>query len=452
MSENDLPRKPDTKAYRDIPIQSFFEWDVQSILTALAEHELGQFWGSAILSDYLLRDDKVASSLGTRVNGVLGLPFSLEPSPDGDKRSGGKIVRACEAAWPRMMKRSQLGEFIRWGRTLGFALGELIWDTSRDLWEPRIKTWHPAHVYYRVDTRKFVVNTMDGPVEVNPGDGKWILYAPHGEYRGWMHGAVRSIAMVALLRQFCYRDSGRAAEIYGLGVKKGKIPAAAKDEIKALFLAQLRNLASEGVINCPTFMDRDGRVQEFDFEFVGAQQGEGAAKLFEMIASRCDSAIALTYLGQNLTSEVKEGSLAAARVHGDVRQDYLEADVQTLVDDIREQILRPWAAINFGDPDLAPLPIWDTRPEEDKASAAKTLVSVSVALTNLVNLSLGPRVDLVALAERFGIPLLPAQTKDEAPTPIANPVEPKKASAMLSAIDLSGVRWRKNAWSHHLAA
>ena len=446
MAEVPLPSKPDTTVYRDLPVQSFFEWDVSSILTALAEHELGQFWGAAILSDYLLRDDRVSACLGTRVNGVLGLPFSIEPSPDGDRRKGGKVVRALEQAWPRILKRNQLGEFIRWGRMMGFAIGELVWDTTGELWEPRVKVWHPAHCYYRTDTRRFYVNTMDGPVEITPGDGKWILYTPHGEYRGWMHGAVRSVGIVTLIRQFCYRDSGRACEMYGLGVRVGKIPAQASTVDKARFLAMLRNLASDSVITLPQYQDKDGKPIGFDFDIRAITAGQGAAKLFETVAARCDSAIALTFLGQNLTTEVKEGSLAAARVHGDVRQDYLEADVATASDDIREQILRPWAAFNFGDPDAAPMPMWDTRPEEDKSAGAKTLLDVSVALTNFANLSMGEAIDLAVLAERFGIPLKPAA--DVVPAPLPDAVAPMKSST----VSLSGIRWRKHAWTAELHA
>ena len=88
---------------------------------------------------------------------------------------------------------------------------------------------------------------------------------------------------------------------------------------------------------------------------------------------------------KNLTSEVKEGSFAAARVHADVRQAILESDARALAQAVYTQIARPFAAINFGDPELAPRTSWDIIPYEDNKALADTLSQFAIAVSTLKN-------------------------------------------------------------------
>ncbi len=104
---------------------------------------------------------------------------------------------------------------------------------------------------------------------------------------------------------------------------------------------------------------------------------------FKALIEQCNSEITLALLGQNLTSQVQEGSFAAARVHADVRQAILEADARALSRTIYSHIERPFAALNFGDPDLAPLIEWDVRPPEDMKTKAETFSAFSSALNAL---------------------------------------------------------------------
>ena len=46
-------------------------------------------------------------------------------------------------------------------------------------------------------------------------------------------------------------------------------------------------------------------------------------------------------------------------------------------------MLRPWAHFNFGDAELAPIPVWDATPPEDASALATTWQTASTALTTL---------------------------------------------------------------------
>jgi phage gp29-like protein len=232
-----------------------------------------------------------------------------------------------------------------------------------------------AFSYYHWPLRHYVFISLDGQVAVQPGDGKWILHAPHGEYRGWMRGAVRAIAQPWLMRHFALRDWARFNERHGLPILKGKVPAGADAQARNLFEAQIAALGSDTAMILPQ------GVQEqfsYDLELLEAQAGEWES--FKAEIDQCDMQIVLTLLYQNLTTEVQEGSFAAARVHAAVRQAALKADSRALAMTIYHQIARPFAAFNFGDPDLAPWTEWEVTPAEDFNANADVLVKWANAL------------------------------------------------------------------------
>jgi len=420
-----LGSRPPTRVARQIPSQGLWnQWDVTGLRDALEAHELGQFQKSAPLVDWLGRDDRVSSALGTRVRAVQGLPFRLDPSEEGSNPElARQLALDAKKIWPRAAPRTLQAEVMRWMSLLGFAVAQILWDTRDGRWVPTLEWWHPQFLSWRWDLGCFQATSLDGIELITPGDGQWVVFAPNGLYRGWYHGGVRSLALLALLRQYALRDWARASEMYGLGIRLGYLPPNADPDDEERFLSQLVNLGAESVLLLAKGDDEQG---DFDFD-LKALAGTFNGELFERLGARCDTGITLQLLGQNLTSEVKEGSLAAARVHGDVRQDYLESDVAGLSADWREQVLAPWAAFNFGAAlEDTPIPVWDVEPPEDKDSASKTLVQVSQALTSLALLpGLGPSVDLVALAERFDLPLIKGSSPDlTPPTPAAPPPGP----------------------------
>jgi phage gp29-like protein len=422
-SRESIGTRPKTRVARQIPIQSgWIDWSVTSLREAIESHELGMFNQSAALVDWLGRDDRVDATLGTRVRAVQGLPFRLDPSEESERPDLARaLAEEGKKLWPRIAPRSLQAEILRWTALMGFAVAQILWDTSGGRWVPTLEWWHPQHLSWRWDLGRLQAITLDGVEIITPGDGQWVVFAPHGLYRGWMRGGVRSLAILALLRQYALRDWGRASEMYGMGVRLGYLPPNCDPDDEDRFLSQLVNLGAESVL---LLQKGDDEAASFDFD-IKALAGTFNGELFERLGQRCDLGITLQLLGQNLTSEVQEGSLAAARVHGDVRQDYLEADVAGQQADWREQVLRPWAAYNYGAaPEDVPVPVWDVEPPEDKDSASKTLMQVSQALTALAQLpGLGPSVDLVQLAERFDLPLLPGAKPDLTPpaTPIPGP-------------------------------
>ena len=108
--------------------------------------------------------------------------------------------------------------------------------------------------------------------------------------------------------------------------------------------------------------------------------------------NHCDSAITLSVLGQNLTTQIEGGSFAAASVHARVQLDRLESDVAMLSTTARMQIIAPWGRVNIPDfdTDTTPWPRWDTTPPEDLQKSAQALLTLAQALPALVAAGVNP--------------------------------------------------------------
>lgn len=411
------------KVHQPLPVYSWGEWDksVEKVRAALRAHENGDFTAAAQLVDAMGRDDRVTGVFETRIQGLLGLPMELK-APDESARAK-TVAEDVEARFWKMLPEAEVAELLGWGLKLGVGLGQIVIEREADVWKPRLRTWWPGYLYWQWDTRSFWVQTADGPVEVTPGVNGWVLYAPFGLERGWMQGALRRLAIPWLIRQWARRDWARYSEVHGLPARKAKYPQNVdKPEEKDRFFEEVANLSNEPTIGLP--QGDDGKAS-FDFELVEAEANtyEG----IERLLGHCDTSIAITVLGGNLGTEVKEGSRAAAQVQDEVRVDRRRFDAESLATALHDQVLEQFAAFNYGDPELAPYPCWQTEPPEDEKSKAETLNALGDGLTKLdaATANTEIEVDAEAVLEAFDVPTRKRTHKPE-PAPAPEPA-PKKA-------------------------
>lgn len=385
--------------YREIPLTAVANvWTVGATRAALMGMTAGVFEMVGTLVDGILGDDRVQATLGSRVGGLLGAPVRFTPSEDDTDR---KVFDAWVKYWPQIGAEAPWNTMLSYGHMLAFQHAQLLWDTqSSDLWIPHLMPVHPSFTYYHWPLRKYVFVSLDGQVAIQPGDGKWVTFAPFGEYRGWMRGAVRAIAQPWLMRHFALRDWARFNERHGLPILKGKVPAAADPQSRAYYEAQIKRLGTDTAMILP-----QGVSEQFSYDLELLEAVGGEWESFKGEIDQCDMQIVLTLLYQNLTTEVQEGSFAAARVHAAVRQAALKSDSRALAMTIYHQIARPFAAFNFGDPDLAPWSEWEVTPSEDFNANADVLVKWANAfeLLRRAGLEITDKEGVKEFAKHFGL-------------------------------------------------
>jgi len=428
--------RPSFRNYRELPLLVRHAWESYAIVDqALERLEQGQFLEPALLSDAVLSDDRAGGVVDTRVNAVLGLPVKVERQEQSDgAQEEGEEVRALQQEiaewvqrnWEQMFPHAALKEFFRSGLMLNAGVGELVWDwTSDGKVLPTLKTWHTQFAYWRWDTRSYWLIHQEGVQELAPGDGRWLFSAPNGAEHGWLYALLRRLARLWVDRMFTLRDYARSSEKFGLGVVKAKMPPERDAKDHARFQAQVSNLANESAVFLP--QSNDGK-SGYDLEMMETDEGT-SWQSFEKRLGYLDSSIAIATLGQNLTTEVKQGgSRAAAEVHDTVRDDYSRDDAQGLATVLRTQALTPLVAYNWGYQAamlgvdvsrLVPCVSLEAEPVEDQDVSATAAQAVAAALSDF-HLS-GAPVDKRAFLQKFNVPVL--DEGDVAPAPAARPTD-----------------------------
>jgi hypothetical protein len=229
--------------------------------------------------------------------------------------------------------------------------------------------------------------------------------------------------------EWALRDQARASEKHGIGAIKAKYPRGNGLEHKAAidkFTNGLRTMGSEGVIPLEQRgtddVERGGDFDAEPFEF----NGSGFDAIDRTLATSA-IALAILYLGHNLTTEVKSGgSYAAAGVGEYIRDDIKHDDAACEWAVFGPQLARPYCLVNYGDPDLAPRARYITDSTAVNQAMAAMFNQLSMAIQYLkLNV---PRFDVDSFCERWRIPLLPAGSVQVPATPTV-PVAPVAPTA-----------------------
>lgn len=368
---------------REIPLVAVATgWDVPQARRAINDLVIGLFDAPAQMTDAIVRSDsRVQAGLTSRLS-ILGRPVDFViPRKHRDSSAARECRDAFVEAWPVMASEPVMSELQRWAILMGLGAAQILWDTSGEYAIPHPLPWHLRYTYFHWQYRCLVAITMDGQEPIIGGDGHWILHAPHGEYRGWMRGAVGAITPWWLARNYALRDAARWSERQGLPMIKYMAPAVGDAQQEAIMRSQLARLGQETVFhlpqNPPPALSHDVALLE--------SNGVGFEGFFKLI-DQCNQEITLALLAQTLTTSMPaEGgsSYAAARVHAGVLQGMLEADARALAFTVYRDLARAFAAMNFGDPDLAPRVVWDVTPFEDAATKAQAFMQVTSGIAAL---------------------------------------------------------------------
>lgn len=389
--------KPPVTEYVDIPVSTISDWTLASLKSTVNAHASGMFSSSALLFESMQADDRIQSAINGRVKAVTRCNVSMTPAKAGSARQAARVAKEIEALWPDLFPEQLLEQLLVWTIGEGFSISEIIWEAKDDLWVPRLKVWHPAFIYYDNAQRCFVVQTQEGPVWVRQNDPKWFVYAPNGQYRGWLRGAVRSCSIPWIIRQYALRDWARYSEVHGLPQKKIKYPAQSSPPERSAFMNAVKSLGTETSFALPQYDGKD--AGQWDVELLEAKDRSWEA--FRGLINQCDASITLAIRGTSLTTEVRTGSFAAAKIHKAEDSDYAEADAKKFAQAARQQLLKLYCAYNYGDANLAPTPVISAEEEADLSADADTLNTVADAVQKFETQQWP--IDRQAVSDKFGI-------------------------------------------------
>lgn len=374
------------KVLREPSTRYYYTWSPALIRSAEIAANGGNLRLAADLCEWMFGDDRVMAVADTRSDALLGLPFELKPQ--GDMRKAGGVVTALSSEWEAAYDDAELKKLHAWGIGLGLGLGHQTWVESDDtgLLVPRLEVWSPRWLSWDFDRHQWMVEVaIEGEgsattkIPITPGDGEWILYTPHGLSRPWVYGAYRALARWCLLKEYARLDWGGYSERLGQGVWVTETDVApgvglgTKDQ-RAELVSDLQGIGR----NTAVALNPGEHLKLI--ESVARQQEN-----FKLQIDTADNGIAVSWLGQNLTTQAGTGTMGAASLHGRVLHGRTRMDGKTLPSCLRTQSIAVFAEYNYADRKLAPKPCWDTTSIDDLDARARVEQMTAQADATLVN-------------------------------------------------------------------
>lgn len=415
-----------TTRYEEPSVRVYNNITPETLRTAILFAESGNLSRAADICEQMLGDDRIAAVFNTRANALLGCDVTFEAGRGRKKKAALKALEAGEDYWSAFPE-DELSRLLIWGRLLGIGLAEIIWEdrdpgslTSRRI--PRIKVWHPRFLRYDWQERAWflTIDTIGGAggteIRIEPGKGKWIFYTPYGRTRPWAYGLWRGLSRLWLVKQYALDDWALHGEVHGQPIRMGFMPPEAmkiaddtrRHKLRAELAADIAAFGRE-----TSFVPPPG----FDFKLV-----EAVARTWEMFQAQIEMAdvgFSVAAIGTSLPTDVKPGVGTGATASTLVRQDYLEADAETLTTTLHDQALIFWAELNFATDGssvmsrsdarrLAPWPVYGVEPPADLKAMAERINIVANALRVFTE-NRAP-LDVRKFLEGFEVPLLPVGT------------------------------------------
>lgn len=365
----------------------------ERLATILKEADQGELTRQAeLFQEMLERDAKLQSLFQTRQMAVAGLNWRIAPSDEG--RDATHLAEEVEHTL-RGLDMAALIAHLLGGVPYGYAGSEILWSVDGRrvgirglLAVPVCRFTYLPRGAEPISAAPRLLTDQDPTFGIELPPWKFLIHTPRAQAGSAVRaGLMRTCCWLYLFKHYSLKDWVAFSEVYGMPLRLGKYqPGASADDRQALLQA-VRSIGHDaaGIISSST-----------EIEFVQAAQRQ-SPDLYEALINLLNKELAQAVLGQTLTSDVGSvGSLAAARVHDEVRFDLMEADATALAGTLTQQLIRPLVGFTHGWD--VPCPRFAFEIEEPKDQGAAATV-----LKTLVEAGFGSAIPLAIAQEQFGI-------------------------------------------------
>jgi len=286
------------------------------------------------LYDEIDRDSHAGAVLQTRYLGVAGLEFEMIPASG--KKADKKVA---EFIYTRLAESNftQAIQELMQSALYGFYAAEIMWrDQPEGIGIRKFICKHPRRFSFDFE-RNLRLITLENMIEGEElPDRKFICHTfgdsdnPHGK------GLGQRLWWPVWFKKNGIKFWMTFLDKFGSPTAVGKYPpnTAEKDQDKLLDAIEL--IHQETGITIP---------ENMAVELLEAARAGNAS--YEKMCDYMDRQMSKVVLGQNLTTDVSEGSYAASQTHNSVREDIVKADSDAIAETLNETVVRWLADFNF---------------------------------------------------------------------------------------------------------
>lgn len=324
-------------------------------------------------------DGVIAGLMSTIGHGILGLPMSFQGDPE--QCAALADAEGTPGEYGQMLPQSEAAQVFADGVGFGLGLGQFVttcWQCGADEIDPcgmcetcgvvaiarpcgqrvvtRLRWWDPQYLRQDPYSRRWFLQTINGEIEIHPGDGEWLLYTPYPEVDAWRHGPWLYLTIAFVFSRDAVFDRQRHSEVLSPVRVMAGIKATTKEgRKKALAILQA--------------MQRDNQFvlpEGYDYKVV-----ESSGKILDIYSAiiawaKEQASVGLT--GSTVSIDGTKG-FTSANVYERVANWKRAFYASTWCDCVRAQGLVYWGLDNFASRKVPTTKINVESPEDAKARA-----------------------------------------------------------------------------------
>ncbi len=380
-----IPRKEDS--VRDYPSAGLTPSKLAAILREADDGSLAT--AMELFEQMEEKDAHLYSIANTRRLALTGLEWQILSDPSG-KPGADEAADYCREVLGAIEHFDEALQHLALALGRNIAIAEIVWDAVEGDFRPvELGPIDFARIVFDEFDQPRILTAEEAQKGIALPPHKFIVHTPHSvsghPQRG---GLLRATAMLYLAKNLSLKDWMIFCEVFGMPVRIGRYDAAASAEEKKELLRMLESLGSNaiGIFS-----------RAVELQIVEANRGT-AGPPYERLIDFLNREMSKAWLGQTLTTDItgQSGSIAASRVHEQVRQDILADDIRKEGRTIRRDLLTPITRLRFG-PE-APVPHFTRRPA--RPANTRELADVLDVAVN----QLGAKVPLHWAHDALGIP------------------------------------------------
>ena len=351
-------------------------WYSTDVATSLTPAKLAALMKNVIAGeahDYLTvaeeieeRDMHYRSVIGTRKLAISRLRPIVEPADDSPRAQEiADAVRRDIVEHPGFdtLVSDSLDAIAK-----GYAVSEIMWDTSGTPWVPKTFEWRdPRWFDYDLETgRRLQIRALaTGGALTDLPPYKFVVHQPRLKSGLQLRSGLALPAMFLwLVKHSTVTGWAAFIEVFGFPLRIGKYPRNATPEDLEVLKRAVRNIGRDMGAVIPDAMMID---------VVAGMNPGGPIEHYERLARWCDEQTSKGVLGQTSTADATPGKLGSDDTQEEVRLDIMEADAGQLGATFNRDLVRPYVDLNWGVQDRYPTLIFPVPRREDVTALVKNV-------------------------------------------------------------------------------
>jgi phage gp29-like protein len=298
-----------------------------------------------LFAEMLQKWPRLAAVENTRRLALTGLDWEVRPGESGSSPAAQAAADHCQEVLGGLERFREALSHLANAIGYGIAVAELVWERGRladvvPVPYPRLCS-DPTEPW-----RIRVLTEDDGArgVALDEQPLKWIVHQPRpGPGRPFEGGLLRASALLYLAQNLSFKDWLIYSQVAGMPLRVAQFEPGVPEADKQNLLKMLETLGTDAVA---------AFSKNVDLKLIEPLRQQGP---YEALQNYCNTEVTILWLGQHLTTDIRNsGSRAAAEVHDRVREDLLVNDIAEEAATIGRDLLTPLVRARFGA--AAPVP------------------------------------------------------------------------------------------------